>query len=314
MRRYASFDVAAEAVRWQHHAMRPTMSRKDPMATLAGATDAEVAETEPKRPGGFGAAVKQRLTDPLVLFLLAGGAIFAAHALATSGDPVVYTADIEKALVADHEALTGRTATAADKTRLMADHVADELLFREAVARGEHLTDSVVRKRLIDKMRFAVTGPPPEPAEAEMVNFYAENIGLYRSEPRTSFEHVFFSEKPAAPAARLLDLQQGTRITGDDFWVGREFPRYGDSMVRGIFGQGFVDALGKAPMNQWVGPVQSPRGWHYVRKSAVEAPAVIPYADIRDQVVRDMEAKATTAALDAEIARLTEIHGVKDAR
>lgn len=283
------------------------------MATLAAPTDAETLVAAP----GFGVAmrwVRRRLTDPLALFLLAGGAIFAAHWLVTSGDPVIYTADIEKALVADHEALTGRPASAADKARLMADHVADELLFREAIARGEHLTDSVVRKRLIDKMRFAVTGPPPEPAEAEMVNFYAENINLYRSEPRTSFEHVFFSAKSGATAARLLELQQGARIVGDDFWVGRDFPRYGDSMVRGIFGQGFVDALGGAPMNQWVGPIQSPRGWHFVRKTATQVPTVIPYADIRDQVLRDLEAKASTAALDAEIARLTEIHGVNDAR
>ncbi len=280
------------------------------MASLAEGYSAEPAEKAPKK---F-AALKKWLGDPLLIFLLAGGAIFAAHALVTAGDPVVYSADIEKALVADREALTGRPASAEDRAQLMAEHVADELLFRAAVAKGEHLTDSIVRKRLIDKMRFAITGAPPEPVEADVLNYYAENIARYRSEPRTSFEHVYFAAKPEAAAARLQSLQQGARITGDDFWVGRTFPRYGTSMIRGIFGQSLVDRLDDLPLNQWAGPIESPRGWHYVRKTAVEAPAIIPYADIREQVIRDMEAVSTKAALDAEIARLTKVYGVKDVR
>lgn len=271
---------------------------------------------------GAGAGRRDRATarlrrfarDPMLAFLLAGGAIFGLYALTTGGDPVVYSADIHQALVAEQEALTGRASTPAERQRLMDDYVADELLFREAVATSVHLSDSVTRKRLVDRMRFLAVGNPDEPTEAEMVNHYAEHMEDYRAEPKFTFEQVYFAKQPADAAGTLAALVRNEAVTGDDFWVGRQFPRYGVSMIRGIFGQPFVDRLEAVPQGQWVGPIRSPRGWHYVRKSERVAPAIMPYAEIREQVQRDLMMARTRALLDARVGELKERYGVVDAR
>lgn len=251
------------------------------------------------------------LRDPIMLFTLVGALIFGIYHFATRGDPVIYTEAVNKALIDDHEAVLGRPATDEEKARLRNDYIEDELLFREAIAQGDHLTDSIVRKRLVDKMRYAAAGQAPDPTDAEMVNFYADHIETYRTEPKMSFEHVFFSAKP--DQTRLSELQKGGSIEGDDFWVGRNFPHYGESMIRGIFGQPFLEQLKAAPEGEWSGLYRSSRGWHFVRKSETIAPELRPFSEVQDQVRLDMTNAFTKAGLEAEMIRLTQKYGVEDA-
>jgi hypothetical protein len=266
--------------------------------------------------GGGGAAVRARLSmrgklgaiirDPLLAFLLVGGGIFAAyHAIEARRKPVVhYTAQVESALVQDFETVSGRKANAADRVRLRKDYITDELLFHEAIDRGMHLTDAQTRKRLTDKVRYLVAGAPPEPREEQLVDYYSDHLDRYQAEPRLTFEQLFFAAAPADPAPILAQLERGVPVRGDDFWLGRDFPRYGESMVRGIFGQAFLDRLRTAPQGRWIGPVRSARGWHFVRRDESIGSSLLPYRDVRDQVRQDYMMAQTGRAIDGEIARL----------
>lgn len=246
------------------------------------------------------------LRDPLFAFLIAGIAMFLAYAAieARRTPPVAYTPEIERALVEEFETLAGRPARPADRARLRRDWLTEELLFREAIDRNLHLTDADTRKRLIDKVRYLIAGAPAEPDEAALVDYYSSNLVRYRGEPRTSFEQVFRAERPADAAALVQRLNVGGTIAGDDFWLGRDFPGYGDSMVRGIFGQRFLDALRAAPTGRWMGPLPSPRGWHFVRKREALPAALIPYDQIRDQVRQDLMMAETARSIDAALGRL----------
>lgn len=252
--------------------------------------------------------------EPLIPFAIAGAAIFAAYFVVEKtgrGDPIRYTPEIARQQVADFEAVSGRKATAADRARMRDDYISDELLFREAIDRGLYLTDPETRARLIDKQRYMVAGAPVEPTEEQMIDFYAAHPDLYRSEPGISFSHIFFAEQPKNPQAILARLNAGGTVAGDDFWMGRDFPRYGLSMIRGMFGQSFLAGLEKAANGRWYGPVRSPRGWHFVRKTGTQAPARIPYAQARGQVRQDMMQAGTKAAMDREIGKLKEKYDVE---
>ncbi|PCD02113.1 hypothetical protein COC42_11585 [Sphingomonas spermidinifaciens] len=255
---------------------------------------------------------RRLLRDPLFAFLIAGIAMFVAYAAieARRTPPVAYTPEIERALVEEFEALAGRDARPADRARMKRDWLTEELLFREAIDRNLHLTDADTRKRLVDKVRYLIAGAPAEPDEAALVDYYSSNLSRYRGEPRTSFEQVFRAERPADAAALLQRLNVGSAVAGDDFWLGRDFPRYGDSMVRGIFGQPFVKALHAAPPGRWVGPIRSPRGWHFVKKREALPAALIPYDQIRDQVRQDLVMAETARAIDAALGRLREKYDV----
>src|SRR5690606_31157400 len=60
--------------------------------------------------------------------------------------------------------------------------VEDEVLYREAMALGLHAADPIVRRRLIQKMRFLLedTAPIAEPTEAELAAYLKEHAARFR--------------------------------------------------------------------------------------------------------------------------------------
>ena len=70
-------------------------------------------------------------------------------------------------------------------------------------------------------------------------------------------------------------------------------------LVARDFGASFAAALEKVPVGEWVGPIDSSFGAHYVRVSD-RTPAVAPQlAAVRDHVVREWENERRARAHDA---------------
>lgn len=278
----------------------------------------------PRRGGETGSAVapaplvrlRPIFRDPLFAFLLVGGALFAGYAAieASRAEPIHYTQDIEQALVGEFEAVAGRPANQADRDRIRNQFITDELLFREAIERGMHLTDSQTKRHLTDKVRYLIAGAPAEPNEDQSLAYYAANPAKYQAERQITFSQVFFANKPIDPSVTLAALNRGETVKGDDFWLGHDFPRYGEVMVRGIFGQPFVETLVKSPTGEWQGPVQTPRGWHYFRRDETLAPSLMAYKDVRDQVRQDYQISQTSKVIDGEVAKLKEKFNVQTDR
>ena len=252
------------------------------------------------------------IRDPLFAFAVAGVALFSLHAALQSRgtEPVRLSATTRAALIADFETLTGRTATADDIARIEHEYVTDELLLRDAVDNGLHLTDGEIRGRLIETMRLQVTGPLPDPTDEQLVNHYSDNLDHYRSEPVVTFRQVYFAQQPPDPAAILAQLRQGEPVTGQPFRHGLDFPRYGHSMLRGMFGQPIVEALSVAPLGQWIGPLESPYGWHYLQATERLPAALLPFDAVRQQVENDFLVTLIDAAVDRHVEELRQRHAV----
>lgn len=249
--------------------------------------------------------LRRWLRDPFAVFALVAALLFGVHwALGRSDRTIEVSAATEAALLAEYQLMTGHPADPKQRQKLIDDYVADEILFREAVARGMHLTDRTTRARLVDRLRFQIAGAPDDPSEADMLDFYSEHGELYRAEPQISLEQRFFNRRPADPAAVLAALKRGESVADDDFWMGKRFPNYGESMLRGMFGADVLAAARTAPPGQWQGPFASPRGFHYIRVEARRPAATMRYIDVRDQVRQDLMAARTAAAVTAEVKRM----------
>ncbi|CAN5346217.1 hypothetical protein BH10PSE13_BH10PSE13_20110 [soil metagenome] len=262
----------------------------------------------------LGRALLAFVRDPLFAFLLAGAAIFLGYYLVElrRQQAIRFTPEAEQAMVEEYEILSGRKASVVDRARMKSEYLTEELLFREAIDRNMHLTDGETRKRLIERVRYLIAGAPMEPTEEQLVDHYSDNLARYRGEPRTSFTQIFRAEKPVDAALLLARLNAGDVLPSDDFWLGRDFPRYGVSMIRGIFGQDVVRALKNAPDGRWVGPVQSARGWHFLRKTESLPAAMMPYPQVRDQVREDYRMAHAKTAIDAAVVRLREKFDVEE--
>jgi peptidyl-prolyl cis-trans isomerase C len=238
--------------------------------------------------------------EPLFIFLLMGIGLYALYTGVQrhAGQAIVLTAATRAELVAGFEAAAGRPATAADVARIERDFVTDEVLFRAALDSDMHLTDSTVRGKLIEEMRFRITGMLPDPTDEQLVNHYADHLDSYRSEPAVTFRHVYFAARPANEADLLAQLRAGRPIEGESFDHGREFPAFGRSLLRGLFGQPFTAALWQAPIGSWTGPLQSTRGWHFVLATERTPPALLPFDAVRQQVENDYLRTFIDAAVD----------------
>jgi peptidyl-prolyl cis-trans isomerase C len=253
------------------------------------------------------------LREPLVAFLLLGGLLFATHALVErSRAPTVrLSADTSAALQANFAAVAGRPPDAAEIARLEHEYIVDEVLLHEAVERGLHLSSGAVRSRLVEDMRREIAGPLPDPTDEELVDYYSSHLDQYRSEPSASFDHVYFRDRPDDTAAWLARLQQGASVEGDPFARGMSFERYGRSMLRGMFGEAFVDALWDVPVGGWSGPVESAYGWHFVRPRDRQPAALLPFDAVRHQVEGDYLAAAIERAVDRHVERLEQQRGLR---
>lgn len=257
--------------------------------------------------------LSRTVRDPLFIFLLAGIGLYALYAgiQRNAGQAILLPAATRSELIASFETVAGRPATAADVARIEQEFITDEVLFRAALEENLHLTDSTVRGKLIEEMRFRITGMLPDPTDEQLVNHYAEHMDLYRSEPAVTFRHVYFRERPAEDAKLLAQLRAGQAVAGESFDHGREFPRFGRSLLRGLFGQPFTEALWQAPLGTWTGPLQSTRGWHFVLPTEQLPPALLPFDAVRQQVENDYLRTLIDSAVDKYVEQQRQRYDVQ---
>jgi hypothetical protein len=166
-----------------------------------------------------------------------------------------------------------------------------------------HRVDAKIREQLIDHMRLLHAGDLAEPADAELLDFYRRNMDRYYADRKFSFDHVFFSAAPADPDSVLGALRRDQPVAGDEFWLGSALIGYDENILRSSFGGRFVrDLLEVEPGDAWFGPVQSERGFHFVRLRERLAPAPLAFAEIRGQVFEDWRRADLEARLERFIA------------
>lgn len=116
---------------------------------------------------------------PLLHFVAIGLALFALERAgaalwgAGAAQPLVVPAERVEAVRAGLAQATGRAPDDADLRRALAPDVEDELLLREALARGYDREDPVVFRRLVQNLRFA--GADPGQGDAAL---FAEALAL----------------------------------------------------------------------------------------------------------------------------------------
>lgn len=265
------------------------------------------------------------LHEPLIVFLLIAAGIFAWDALRAGGaaesvdtEPVMsgssvdlgtihVTDDIRDILVEEFTWLEGREPNAEERAALVDDWLRDEIIFRTALIRDMHLNDGKMREHLIEKIRLLWAGTVSAPSENELLDYYADHLERYYSEPRISFDHVFYSDEPETSAEILSSLRSGEIVEGDEnFWLGTKMNNYARSILKSTFGGDFYGRLKGVSINEWTGPLRSPRGYHYVRVTEKKPAAPLAYRNIRDRIRNDWEVSQLTGRIDERTDRLRD--------
>jgi hypothetical protein len=264
------------------------------------------------------------LREPLLHFFAFGGLIFLFYT-AVSGpapepvDTIVIAPERIQQLATGFQGVWQRPPSSDELRALVDDFVREEIYYREALALGLDRNDTVIRRRLRQKMEFLTdTGADLfEPSTEELEVYLAANEQTYRREPRLAFEQVFLGEAPApARIEASLDAFQADPAADPSQWGERTLlPAQLDlsppDAVDGVFGKGFFDRLAKIPRGVWAGPVESAYGIHLVRITD-SLPARMPaLEEVHDAVLRDWKAAKALELRERYYARLLERYVIK---
>jgi len=242
------------------------------------------------------------LREPLLHFILLGAAIFAVygfisrHRTDRPGEIVVTQGTLEN-IITGFTRTWQRPPTEEELRGQVRDYIREEVAYREALAMGLDRDDTIVRRRLRQKLEFLSDdlATRVEPTDAELQTFLQTHADLFQSEPRFSFRQVYLNPQQhgancAPDEARLLaELQRGgadadLSSLGDPFLLAPSFQNVSLAEVKQVFGDQFASALAALPTSHWQGPVASGYGTHFVFLSQRTERSLPALAEVRDQV------------------------------
>lgn len=274
--------------------------------------------------------IKRLLREPLVHFVLLGSALFVAYSYFTrdtGADEAQYqillTPDELLQMTIYFQSKWERPPTPEEFGHLLEGKVQQEVLYREALAMGLDKDDTIVKRRMAQKMQFIAedVAAARVPDSGELQAWYKENSGIFAMPGRVSFRQIYFSPDSRGERARDDARQALAEISGqpvdsplaaslgDSIMLQGYF---GDRSVETLakeFGPEFAQAVMKAKPGAWQGPIESGLGWHLVFVDSFEPGRVPDFfeveADVKNAWLAEQKAIAWNKAYEAMRARYT---------
>ena len=262
--------------------------------------------------------------DPLFICLVLGMVVFVVDGWL--GRPPqqhieVTAADVAR-VDAQWRAEMGRPPTEQELSALIDRHVREEVLYREALRLDLDRNDTIVRRRLAQKLQFVSedlgTGDPP--TEKALRTYYEAHRENYVRHARVTFAHVYWSSDrhtnpvPLARAA-LQQLAAGEgdewRTHGDPFLLHRAYAERTYDEIAQLFGRNFAEALPDLALDTWQGPIQSAYGVHAVRVEARQLQQDQTFQEALADVRRDLQAERRREANESYYAGLRQRYRVE---
>jgi parvulin-like peptidyl-prolyl cis-trans isomerase-like protein len=247
--------------------------------------------------------LRKLLGEPMLHFLLIGIALFGAYRWVSprdsGGGRIVITQGIVDDLVTQHVAARGREPSTTELNRLIESYVRDEILYREGVRLGLERDDIVVKRRVRQKIEMIAEedASTRAPTDADLSAYLVANATRFVQPAILTFEQVFIGASRSGPevvhvvAVTRDALRNGAdpEELGKPTLLPHRMTRTPADLVARDFGASFVGALEHVPLGEWVGPIDSSFGAHYVRVSARTPAAAPQLATVRERVVREWE-------------------------
>lgn len=266
--------------------------------------------------------MRSLLKEPLLHFVFLGAIIFSAHEWRVQRSTVegnvengtkriAVTAEVITSLKDGWSRQFQRTPDENDVRTMVEAYIVEEILYREALALGLDRNDTIVRRRLAQKMEFLTQdiAHATVPDDAALEAYFHQNAAKYARPSRVSFRHVYFSQEKrgegaAADAKKALtDLSlpgASDEEVGDGFLHGFEFTDQDEQDIATVFGPRFARDLLATPEGAWCGPLASSYGTHLVIVTGRGEPKAAEFSEVRSLVLHHLlEARRLEANAEA---------------
>jgi peptidyl-prolyl cis-trans isomerase C len=247
------------------------------------------------------------LREPLVHFTIIGAVIYLLYGIYAEPVPeaddktlVVTSGEIEWMQTA-WQKRWNRPPTAEELDGLVRQYIRETVLYREALTMGLNQHDTVIRRRLAQKLEFLakdlVTLTPP--TEEELRAYFGLHQQRYQEPVRYSFTQIFLDRDKRGDAtlddAEMIKatlIAKGEAIEdagalGDGFLLQNEYREMSQAEIQKLFGSDFAESLVEKSPGQWHGPLLSGYGVHLVYVSHISDPPPRGFGEVRERVVQD---------------------------
>jgi peptidyl-prolyl cis-trans isomerase C len=234
--------------------------------------------------------LRRWLREPLLHVLMTGATLFVVYYALNpragqrqDSNRIAITADDLAQIRLAWMAQWQRPPTPEEMRNLLDGKIREEVLSREAMALGLDQDDTIVKRRLAQKMEFVMENASAlrEPADDELRRWFAQNARRFATPSLVTFRHLYFSPDLRGAWARgawarddAVDVlgkltgepEESPELHGlsDRFMFQDFYAERSPEQVAGIFGTRFAQALIGLKQGQWQGPVESGLGWHLV--------------------------------------------------
>ncbi len=274
------------------------------------------------------AKAKKWLREPLVHFLILGALLFLYFQWKGNSRPesrrIVISAGEIQHLEAGFARTWQRPPSANELKTLIDDYVKEEIATREAVSMGLDQNDTIIRRRLRQKLEYLSEDltAASAPTDAELRAWLSSHPDAFQGEPQVAFRQVYVNASQRGESAaqneakRLLAvLRSGgpsvaTVHLGDASLLPPEQALEPLSEVTKTFGQEFTGSIEKLETGKWSGPVESAFGLHLVLVSQKTDPPAANLEEIRPQVEREVQQEKRKAQLEAMYQTLLKKYSV----
>jgi hypothetical protein len=274
--------------------------------------------------------IHRLLREPLVHFLVLGALLFGLNhllgrpAASASGGEIVITEGRIRNLTDTFTRTWQRPPTTEELDGLVQDYIREEVLYREGVALGLDRDDTIIRRRLRQKLEFISEDEANaiEPTDVDLAEYLAKNADDYRVESQLTFVQVFLDpskrgEQLDADATALLDVlrTRGDKVDsgalGDSLMLDPRYELATEGDIARLFGREFEAVLRDQPVGEWVGPLKSGYGAHLVSIEARTPGRMAQLAEVRDEVARDWAARRRLELLETQYRELRSRYRVR---
>ena len=271
--------------------------------------------------------VRKVLREPLVHFLALALAIFIIYGALNRSDRV--TPDrivVTQARIEQIATLFARTwqrpPSPSELKGLIDDYVKDEVYYREALELGLEADDTVIRRRLRQKMEFLsdAASETLNPTEAELAEYLNAHADKFAIEPAVAFRQIYFNperrgDKASDDATNALEVLRSDpsldpASVGDATLLPSELPLTSKASISQTFGTNFADEIIRANPGTWAGPFKSSFGLHIVRVSETKPSRMPALAEVREAVERDWASDKRRALADRRFSELLKQYDV----
>ena len=223
--------------------------------------------------------IQRCIREPFVHFLLIGAVLVALDGLLleTPSQPDVIEVDEtdQRRLVGDWRDRCNREPNEVEFEQLIDAHVREEVMYREALRVGLDTQDTIIRRRLAQKLEFLLetVDPTYRPDTATLEAYFRDNARHFLRPETVDFRHVFFSNDKrhdaqdsakTALSERDALLDDSATAIGDKFPFEHHFEGATHQDLAGKFGEAFSEQIFQLVPGDWSGPIESAFGFHLV--------------------------------------------------